>query len=43
MDKAVLGPVLKMDPRTERFIGNPRANELLRQEYRKPFVVPDQV
>lgn len=43
MDKAVLGPVLKMDPATERFTNNAQANALLRREYRKPFVVPEQV
>src|SRR5688572_395502 len=36
-----LGPVLKMDPETERFIGNAEADKLLTREYRKPFVVPE--
>jgi predicted dehydrogenase len=36
-----LGVVLKMDPATERFIGNNDANKLLTREYRKPFVVPE--
>jgi predicted dehydrogenase len=40
---ATLGAVLKMDPHTERFIGNHKANKLLTREYRKPFVVPEEV
>lgn len=43
---AVLGPWLQMDTTKEKFIGGvnvQRANELLRREYRKPFVVPDSV
>jgi predicted dehydrogenase len=40
---ATLGAVLKMDPTSERFIGNNDANQLLRREYREPFVVPKQV
>jgi len=38
--KAVLGPWLKMDPKTERFEGNAAANALLKDHYREPFVVP---
>jgi hypothetical protein len=38
-----LGPVLTMNPRTERFKGNRQANELLTRDYRKPFVVPKKV
>ncbi|HVR35938.1 MAG TPA: Gfo/Idh/MocA family oxidoreductase, partial [Methylomirabilota bacterium] len=38
-----LGAVLKMDPKTERFIGNDKANALLSRNYRKPFVVPAKV
>lgn len=41
--KAALGPVLKMDPRSEKFIGNDKANELLTRPYRAPFVVPARV
>ncbi|MCX7827049.1 MAG: gfo/Idh/MocA family oxidoreductase, partial [Verrucomicrobiae bacterium] len=39
--KATLGAWLKMDPKTERFIGNDKANALLTRNYRKPFVVPE--
>jgi predicted dehydrogenase len=40
---ATLGAALTMDPKTERFIDNPQANQLLRRDYRKPFVVPENV
>jgi predicted dehydrogenase len=40
---ASLGAVLKMDPKTERFDGNRKANQLLTRKYRKPFVVPEKV
>lgn len=40
---ATLGVVLKMDPKTERFLGDAKANELLTRNYRRPFVVPDKV
>jgi predicted dehydrogenase len=40
---ATLGAVLKMDPLTERFIGNAPADQLLTREYRAPFVVPRKV
>jgi hypothetical protein len=39
----LLGPLLAMNPRTERFRGHRQANTLLTREYRKPFVVPDKV
>ena len=39
-DKMTIGPVLKMNPKTERFIGNAEADKQLTREYRKPFVVP---
>jgi predicted dehydrogenase len=42
----VLGPWLKIDSGTEKFVGDSpvgRANELLRRNYREPFVVPDKV
>jgi predicted dehydrogenase len=38
-----LGPVLKMNPKTERFIGNRQADQLLTRNYRAPFVVPERV
>jgi predicted dehydrogenase len=40
---ASMGILLNMDPKKERFIGNAKANELLRRDYRKPFVVPERV
>jgi hypothetical protein len=40
---ATLGAVLRMDPGTERFIGNRHANQLLSRHYRHPFVVPKNV
>jgi hypothetical protein len=43
----VLGPWLEMDSEREQFIGNSevvaQANQLLRREYREPFVVPEKV
>jgi predicted dehydrogenase len=45
--KAVLGPWLEMDSKRERVAGDSdvalRANQLLRGQYRAPFVVPDKV
>jgi predicted dehydrogenase len=40
-----LGPMLKIDPKTEQFVGehSEAANKLLTREYRKGFVVPEQV
>jgi hypothetical protein len=42
---AVLGPWLKMNSRRERFFGkfSRRANKLLTRDYRKPFIVPEQI
>jgi predicted dehydrogenase len=40
---AALGPMLKVDPKTERFLDNEPANQLLTRRYRAPFVVPDVV
>ena len=40
-----LGPMLTMDPKTERFTGqySEWANMYLKRNYREPFVVPDEV
>jgi predicted dehydrogenase len=38
-----LGPMLKFNPKTEKFVGNKEANKLLTRPYRKPFVVPKSV
>lgn len=38
-----LGVPLKMDPKTERFLNNTAANEMLTRPYRAPFVVPEKV
>lgn len=43
VNKVTLGPVLKMDPKTEKFQDNAQANEMLTRKYRKPYVVPEQV
>lgn len=42
---AVLGPWLKMNSKKERFFGkfSKQANKLLARDYRKPFIVPEQV
>jgi predicted dehydrogenase len=42
-DKATLGVPLKVDPTTQRFVGNDAANALLTRTYRAPFVVPENV
>jgi len=41
--KATMGVFLQMDSKTERFIGNAQADELLTRNYRAPFIVPDKV
>lgn len=38
-----LGPVLEMNPKTERFTNNEAANKFVTREYRKPYVVPEKV
>jgi hypothetical protein len=42
-EQATLGVPLKMDPKTEKFLGNPQASALLTRNYRAPFVVPEKV
>ncbi|MHB8898211.1 MAG: Gfo/Idh/MocA family protein [Thermoguttaceae bacterium] len=37
------GQKLQIDPQTESFVDSPKGNELRRREYRKPWVVPDEV
>ncbi|MEZ6142051.1 MAG: Gfo/Idh/MocA family oxidoreductase [Zavarzinella sp.] len=42
--RAMVGPVLMIDSKTERFMGNnAKANEMLTREYRKGFEVPEKV
>jgi hypothetical protein len=43
IDKPVItaGADLQMNPTTEQFTNNPAANEMLRREDRKPYVVPE--
>ncbi len=42
-DKIMLGMPLKMNPKTERFENNDKANALLTRKYRPGFVVPEKV
>jgi hypothetical protein len=35
-----LGPMLKIDPVSEQFVDNSKADTMLTRDYRKPFVVP---
>ncbi len=37
------GHSLRFDPTTEKFIGDPQADALLKRSYRPPFVIPEQV
>lgn len=41
--KLTLGPVLRMNPKSEEFKGNAKASALLRRNYRPPYVVPARV
>ena len=41
--KATVGAFLKMNPKSERFTNNTKANEMLTRDYRHPFVVPEKV
>jgi predicted dehydrogenase len=43
MEKLTLGAPLAMEPMSERFINNEKANAMLTRNYRKPYVVPDKV
>ena len=38
-----MGRALTFNPKTETFVGDAEANQLLRPEYRRPFVVPKRV
>jgi predicted dehydrogenase len=38
-----LGAMLEVDPATERFVGNAKADRLLTRDYRFPFIVPEKV
>jgi len=38
-----LGALLQFDPDKEQFVGNDQANKLLTRDYRKPFVVTEEV
>jgi predicted dehydrogenase len=38
-----LGRTVNLDPKTERFVGDDEANAMIKREYRKPYVVPEQV
>lgn len=42
-DQVTLGVPLKMNPKTEKFIGNAKADELLTRKYRAPYIVPENV
>jgi hypothetical protein len=42
-DQLALGVPLTMDPKTEKFEGNAKANEMLTRVYRPPYVVPEKV
>ena len=38
-----LGPMLRFDPATEKFVDNAEADKLLTRPYREPFVVTEEV
>lgn len=42
-DQLSIGEFLKMDPKTEKFVKNAEADKQLTREYRKPYVVPENV
>ncbi len=39
----LLGPKLEFNPKTEKFVGNEKADQMLSREYRKGFEVPEKV
>jgi predicted dehydrogenase len=39
----IMGRTLALDPKSEKFVGDPEADKLLTRDYRKPFVVPESV
>ena len=43
MTQITIGRPLGMNPETEMFIDDEEANKLRTREYRKPFVVPEEV
>jgi len=45
MEPMAIGPMLTMDPKTEKFTGqlSEMANMYVKRNYREPFVVPDEV
>ena len=45
LDQSVytLGRHLKFNPKTEKFVGDGEADQLLTRAYREPFVVPEEV
>lgn len=43
VDKLTLGEFLKMDPKTETFVGNAAADKMLTRPYRAPYIVPEKV
>lgn len=38
-----LGRSVHFDPRTERFVNDAEANRFLKREYRKPYIIPEEV
>ena len=41
--QSTFGMALTMDPKSERFLDNDAANEMISRPYRKPYVVPEKV
>jgi len=38
-----LGRQLTFDPKGEKFVGDAEANQMLKRNYREPYVVPEKV